>query len=180
MSAIDLQPFCSTEAARFYLGQPFSIGDLTYATNGHIAVRVQRRADVPVNPKAPDPARVFQIDRPTFVPAQLFEFPDLETVSCEKCGGQGHKHDCPSCECVCSRCDGEGEHLSDVIKSGTIHGVPFNLRYIRMIYALPDLELPIALVPMEPMPFQFKGGDGVLMPLSHAMDENIVIPASAS
>ena len=46
MSDIDLQQFCSKDDTRPYICKPFSFGEFSYATNGHIIVRVARRADV--------------------------------------------------------------------------------------------------------------------------------------
>ena len=40
---IDLQPFCGEDHDRWYLMKPLSFGDYTYATNGHIVIRVTRR-----------------------------------------------------------------------------------------------------------------------------------------
>src|SRR3990167_7705159 len=39
---IDLQQFCSKDKERPHLMTPFTIGDFSYATNGHIIVRVRR------------------------------------------------------------------------------------------------------------------------------------------
>ncbi len=44
---IDLKPFCGDNDIRYYLNEPFSEGEFTYATNGHILIRVPRRDDVP-------------------------------------------------------------------------------------------------------------------------------------
>lgn len=53
--SLDLNQFCdptSREPGRD-LSVPFSLNEHTYATNGHICVRVPRRPDVPENNKAP-------------------------------------------------------------------------------------------------------------------------------
>ncbi len=51
-SGLDLTPFCGTGAHRSYLHNPFASGGHTFATNGHIAIRVPARDDAkPVEPK---------------------------------------------------------------------------------------------------------------------------------
>lgn len=54
MGDIDLSHFCYTEDDRHNLKRPWSRGDFSYATNGHIMVRVPRRQDLAVNDAAPD------------------------------------------------------------------------------------------------------------------------------
>lgn len=75
MAEIDLSHFCYTEDDRSYLKQPWSRGDFTYATNGHIMVRVPRRSDVPENDKAPDADRV--LTKVRFDDLRLVEKPAL-------------------------------------------------------------------------------------------------------
>ena len=123
MIDIDLKPFCSTEEYRSYLCQPFSLGDWTYASNGHIGIRVPRRADVPENDKAP--ASIEDL----FANAGKFAFHALDVSNlgeerkikcttcrglgygekCKRCNGEGH-HDCDCEHCVenCIDCDGDG------------------------------------------------------------------------
>jgi hypothetical protein len=51
--SVDLDLFCDPE--RRNLAVPFSLNRHTYATNGHIIVRVPRRPDIPENKEAPNP-----------------------------------------------------------------------------------------------------------------------------
>jgi len=57
MNADDLKKYCSKDETRPYLHEPFSRGEWTYATNGHIAVRVPKLADVPEPQKVVDIVR---------------------------------------------------------------------------------------------------------------------------
>jgi hypothetical protein len=107
---------------------PFSFGDFTYATNGHILVRVPRRSDVPeweaLNEKT---AVLFDEIDYTAANAALTEIPDFpqpEPVACKICKGSGKVSKCPECdgegevtvsndwhdyECECLTCHGEGK-----------------------------------------------------------------------
>ena len=49
---INLDIFCDPSSPG--LTRPFSVGTWSYATNGHILVRVPRRDDVAENPDAPN------------------------------------------------------------------------------------------------------------------------------
>ena len=55
---IDLAKFCSRDAGRISsIGTPWTVGEWTYATDGHIAIRVPRRDDV-TRSDGPDVQRV--------------------------------------------------------------------------------------------------------------------------
>jgi hypothetical protein len=58
-TASDMKPFCSTDEIRPYLHNPFSRGDYSYATNGHIIVRVRKVAEISENDQAPDAGMLF-------------------------------------------------------------------------------------------------------------------------
>jgi hypothetical protein len=60
-SPINLRSFCARKSdCRYYLHQPWSRGNYTYATDGHIAVRIPRRQDVLDNKDAPGAERFFK------------------------------------------------------------------------------------------------------------------------
>lgn len=119
-----LQSFCiEKESGRIRVMQPFTRGDFSYATDGHIVVRVAARADVPAD----------QYDvkvEPLFVPpvGELVPVPPVDlgpepvhvvkpctkcqthgrftAITCEtcrgtgevKCGSCGHKDECATCD----------------------------------------------------------------------------------
>jgi hypothetical protein len=178
---IDLQTFCiAKDSGRYSLESPFSRGDWTYATNGHIAVRVPRRADVDEGSTSVERLG-WAPSNATYVSAPRFELPRSPEVDCEKCDGRGTKHDCPGCSCKCEHCDGtavEPEKFTVGIGEGI-----FSAKFLRLILGLPGVELgPIHS--REPMPFRFEGGEGLLMPMrgksEHHVDVDLTAPASAA
>jgi hypothetical protein len=105
---------------------PFSFGLYSYATNGHVLVRVPRLADVPewdaLNEKA---AVMFDGVGPDIVAAlaEIPDFPQPEPETCTVCKGVGKISKCPECdgdgevmlendyneyECECQTCGGDG------------------------------------------------------------------------
>ena len=60
MNRDDLMKFCGGND-RAGIATPFSIGEYTYATNGHIMVRVPRIADIPERTDAPSPAKIEEV-----------------------------------------------------------------------------------------------------------------------
>lgn len=62
LTANDLLAFCNPERRGFYLSDlsvPWSAGDFSYASNGHILLRVPRLAEIPENSRAPKVDRLF-------------------------------------------------------------------------------------------------------------------------
>ena len=163
--SINLEPFCDPErrAPGRDLSVPFSLNGHTYATNGAICVRVPRRPDIPENKEAPNAEERLPWDfsRVKFGPLPEPEFlPD----QCWRCGGRGRKHECPDCQCECDDCNGRGK-LPPRVRIGK---AVFAVRYIEWIQALPGLEIgkPMRQLPRL-LPFRFKGGEGLLCPMSH-------------
>lgn len=162
---IDLQPFCGRDEYRPYLHKPFSRGAYTYATDGRLLLRVARRDDVPENDRAPDcEAAVFSKLQCSEYAAPDFALPDVkpEREDCILCEGRGFEHDCPSCQCTCPECDGAG-HIEKP-QSTTINGSLITLKYARLMFTLPDLQLQVPPCGEKPMLFKFDGGDGAVMP----------------
>jgi hypothetical protein len=58
--SVDLNLFCDPE--RRNLSVPFSLNGHTYASNGHIIVRVPRRPDIPENKEAPNAEKLLPWD----------------------------------------------------------------------------------------------------------------------
>jgi hypothetical protein len=162
---INLEMFCSSN--RPELARPFSIDAWTYASDGHILVRVPRRDDVAENPDAPNASLVYEkVKSPRrYKPAPKFELPEAfeEKVQCYRCRGKGTAHECPDCQCKCHTCGGTGQFIEPAapIKIGR---TPFAPKYISWMQSLPDLEIgpPHKRTPLA---FRFHGGEGRLAPL---------------
>lgn len=129
---MNLSMFCSNE--RNILKQPFNIGDYTYASDGHIIVRIEKQT-VFLDTKRDFADRVLglpwekttNIVNPSKVP--LFS---IEGISCCRfCRGKGFAQDCEECggggtvcfsndhnnyEFTCKSCGGNG---SEGVDSGT-------------------------------------------------------------
>lgn len=177
MSAIlDLQKFCGDGEIDFRIGSPFNKGAWTYATNGHVIVRV---ALIPgLRQDGPDAERIFDAASASGELSAL-NIPKLPKVTittedCEKCDGSGLKHDCPACTCNCEECCGRGNYdqTSDKAVSVHINGVDFACEYIRLLGELSDLR--IAEPQKEkPLRFTFNSGEGILMPLRSSRRRSI-------
>ena len=115
---IDLVKFCSKDKTRLQINKPWSRGEYTYATEGHIMIRVSRLADVSEDPAAPDGNDIFvqsaKIQGRTWCTIPPYT---LERKPCNDCHGDGYFHKCDNCEGSgyvgrndrdCSDCDGDG------------------------------------------------------------------------
>lgn len=183
---LDLQPFCSTDETRWYLLKPFSMGEFSYATNGHIEIRQPRREDIPeMDEKAPkfDASAPFAgIESAVFSRIEADLPPPPETTGpCKLCDGRGYEHDCPSCDCVCEPCHGSGEMDPERFISTSIGGVFFVLSYVRQMLELPGVEISNTAVlsikhkKSRPLLFRFDGGEGALMPRMKQLEDHIEI-----
>jgi hypothetical protein len=102
MDSKQLQQFCSKDRDDERMNTPFSVGEFSYATNGHILVRVPRLADVPERDDALNLDRVspsFNAEISIWLPVPFIA--PLAYISCEVCGTSGRAYKCPEC-------DGEG------------------------------------------------------------------------
>jgi predicted RNA-binding Zn-ribbon protein involved in translation (DUF1610 family) len=137
MTKDDLHKFCATDPFRTNINKPFTKGEYTYATNGHILVRVpkidsvgeQEVSDI-YRPVEPEP--IFATIKPhTYHP--IPEIPEPIIRPCVMCGGDGKIYICPECDgdgevhfntryndyaCECETCGGDGYISND--KSGPI------------------------------------------------------------
>lgn len=107
MNAADLKQFCSDDETRSNIQQPWSRGDYSYATNGHIIVRVPRLQDVPENDCAPDARPLMDKTAPAKiwmpVPTQTMP-PDIQCNWCD-----GTKRDPNDKRRKCDECHGTGK-----------------------------------------------------------------------
>ncbi len=170
--AIGLELFCSAD--RDELSEPFSVGTHTYASNGHICIRVPRRADVQelkatseASKRILDGVSKFFRDGVHYRALAPFDLPPEEDEPCGFCNGRGTEHACPDCTCECANCN-DGKVSSDERLSVGINGAPFAAHYVRMLLALPGLQVNEANWKKRGqrgcvLQFRFDGGDGVLM-----------------
>lgn len=112
--AIDLMPFCARRRDRTKLSAPGHSAGYTYASDGHIGIRVPGRlADelagydfTAIFGPADDPARTWSALAPVDIPSLIMPV-------CATCRGRGWLVECASCrgsgECVCSCCDTQHE-----------------------------------------------------------------------
>ncbi len=172
---LDLSKYCERgESSRPYLRQPFSHGDFTYATNGHIMVRIPRRDDVPP-PDMPKAAETLEVrwDKPleghdtAIYTKTLPELPERGQYvdPCPRCDGTGRGHDCPDCQCECHDCVGTGFDDPDKGAEVLIGVGKFAVKYIRMVAELPGIEIMEYTQKGDPILFRFDGGIGAVMPL---------------
>jgi hypothetical protein len=116
---------------------PFTQGDYTYATDLHIIVRVGKRDDAPIDPEPP----VWNLGK-YFARADLVKYRGLVEVSEEYRWPEG---------------------VSDTVAC-KIGVAWFDQKYIHKLNVLPGLETSHS-GQLEPMPFRFTGGVGLLMPM---------------
>lgn len=177
-NTIDLQKFCASEDSfKYQMQKPWTRGDFTYATDGHVAVRVPIVAGIPEQTNAPA-VDTLAWDTPVN-PDQWISIPKLPKrkivtafKDCAYCGGSGKEHeDCDDCRHECEECDGEGrledgeklDQKSVPIKVGSKFVSNLHLERIR---DLPNPQLaPEATPETEAFPFRFDGGQGLVMPM---------------
>ena len=163
---IDLQPFCAFGASA--ISSPWSFGNHTYATDGKMLVRVERRPDVPERPDAPGP-----VDETIIAPhwpaaahwSPLPQAPPTTVLDCEMCSGDGvHQCRCGD-EHRCGYCRGTTQTTTwPVMKIG--HRF-ISARYVQLTASLPG---PVEMAAehgaaLEPLAVRFAGGVGLIMPL---------------
>ena len=180
---LDIQPFCAAgdgfRAKEF--SKPFSRGDYTYATDGTIAVRVPRRADVAVSEVGDAlPGLFIGVEAIECRPLARVELPKpkVETGSCRSCEGRGREHDCPDCQCICEDCNGSGIEERDTIASASvgIGKASISLANARRLLALSDVAIEEPSRKAGQMiRFRFAGGVGVVMLLSHNLNPHLDI-----
>ncbi len=130
MNAADMQRFCvDKDDIRYYLCQPWSRGKYTYATNGHIMVRVKRLPGVAENEKAPDGEALMPKTllgkKWMRVPAATMP-PDVACIWCN-----GSKRDSFDRRYKCDECGATGKQRAHI--GMRIAGVSFDQGYLSMI-----------------------------------------------
>lgn len=156
-----LRSFCaSPEMERFGIEQPWSAGERTYATNGHIMIRVPRLGAVPERDDAPkNVVRIFSEAKENasiYFAVEPVENPG-KVIDCDFCHGRGTYYRAP-----CPECSGSGEErVPSPVKMGEASFAGF---YINKIAALPNCRLS-ATRAEKVAHFLFDGGEGALMPM---------------
>ena len=180
ITAADLQPFCSAERFREYLHRPWSKDGFTYATNGHVLIRVARLNGVEENDKAPDTDVIFAAaaDQTATQKIPKGKIPKVRTIECPSCNGRGREHDCPDCTCECEKCDGTGRNEERI--SVGILGAIYKAKYISQLLIFPGLRFSSSPPVGGPARFVFDGGEGAIMPMRFPYPKHReIVPARA-
>ena len=131
MNADYLQQFCfDTDDVRHHIRKPWSRGDRTYATNGHILVHVPRLADVAENDRAPQAVSnlLERAKTGTWLPVPVTTMPPY--IPCTWCDGSGK--DPSDRRYRCDECGGKKSEPD--YRTGTIIGpAKFANRYLALI-----------------------------------------------
>ena|SRR3990167_2778804 len=169
---IDLLKFCSSEKSRSNFRVPFSKGEYTYATNGHLAIRVAR-----TNLNAPDCESIFAtaIERgdPPWIDLPPFE---LKQEKCPGCLGTGFvDEECRSCAkespnaYECEECEGGVILSGSAIVKAEKGKVRLAAKYLDLLKDLPEIKIGVdgdeSTRSDKPIRFKFEGGEGLLMPM---------------
>ena len=161
---IDLQPFCGRDAPQAWLERPVSRGNWTWATDGHILVRVPRRPEISENPDAAHVEHIWSKGACTVWRAPLpCMLPAHRTEDCPRCAGTGRERDCLDGTSPCGRCDGSGviEFAAPVaVGAGLIH-----LRHAHLIVSLPAVEIGWESDACERLRFRCAGAEGIVSAL---------------
>lgn len=153
---IDLKQFCSDSAdLRFNMEKPWSRGDFTYATNGHIIVRVPRLPDVPENANAPDAVQLMNKTAPAkgWMPVPAATMPP--DIPCKWCDGT--KRDPQDKRYKCDECNATGTERAWIVMD--VGDGNFDQGYLSMIQGW-------EIAPNGPNAAWIRYGDalGLLMP----------------
>lgn len=162
MTKDDLMKFCSKDEYRIGLASPWSVGEHTVGTNGHLLIRVPRLPDVPESPDAPKIGRgVFPLVQPEqWYPIPEFTLPGAAEEECGFCFGSGRYPEKSAAKCP--ECDGTGKifNRDAFVQIGSAR---FRLEPLDLLRSLPNCE--IGPVGKElPAWLRFDVGDGLLMP----------------
>jgi hypothetical protein len=189
---IDLSKFCSSQNST--MKTPATIDSYTYATNGHIIIRV------PEGEHHAPPVGFPAVDHLPWIHDQAEEWvnlPDLGEIKpgfCTLCSGTGTTMICLECngegalifsnhfssyEVCCATCKGdevipEGPdqcRQCDGVGQYVAHGsIPWqrgkiNTHYVYLLKDLPEIQISTHGSPLDHILFRFDGGCGILMPM---------------
>ena len=169
---IDLQKFCAKD--RPPLDAPFTSGEHTYATNGHIVVRVPKRAEVEASVPENTVQKINFYFQETLkasgpmLPIPDGEIPARESRPCDWCDGEGQLDHCPTCHqpCDCPECGGEGRRWLDPVGVEIAPGAVVSSHCLSWLKELPSPRFRVTKIDhrgLATIYFDFDGGDGILM-----------------
>ena len=155
---IDLQPFCvAQDDLRIHLARPWSRDEWSYATNGHIIVRVPRRDTIGDNASAPGARKLFD-ETPIGKWCPVPETAMPAKVPCRWCEGMGKG---PSDRRYkCENCNGTRE-LEDMVSRTKIVYVAFANRFLALIQGWEIAPNP----PGQAARIRYGDAEGLLMPM---------------
>ncbi|MBR0871176.1 hypothetical protein JQ633_12465 [Bradyrhizobium tropiciagri] len=179
-AAVDIQSFCAgPEQRRIVLQSPFTRGAYTYATDGHILIRVDRLDSAPIDDKIAAEKVLIGLDAATFAPVGTIVLAaKMPAQECNACEGRGTEHDCPRCECQCEACGGRGSIDPERTVSVDFAGAIFALKYVRQLLSLPNVEIAFETATPGPLLFRFDGGVGALMRCATRGDHHVALQPS--
>ena len=169
---IDLLPFCGKDSYGPYIATPFTRHGFTWATNGHIAVRVPLRPDVDERDDAPHIEKVWSDAKSPLKEVIPFKLPERMMADCDICDGRGHMHECPDCSCKCEECHGSG--MVEIINSVSVGKVFIQSRYAALMMSLPALRVEMAADKCDRVHFDFEGGCGLVIIFRYSLGIPIV------
>jgi hypothetical protein len=135
-----LKKFCApADYFHEWMTKPLSIGNYSYATDGHIILRIPRDESIPENENALDCGKLFNVD---YEPLGLeeVELPDIPITGllfCCECNGKGtlrYRDEIIECE----YCGGDGKYENVI--SVIIGGVFFSNILLLKIKDLPNIK----------------------------------------
>jgi hypothetical protein len=146
---------------RMYMHKPWrDANGLCYATNGHIVIETEiEGAQLGTSP--PNMHKLFEAAFKDQASLPWIQLPYLHPFdACSACGGAGVGGSATETDVgTCEKCEGYGEEPLRI----KIDDTGYCIRYMRLLSSLPSVL--IAPNGMNPMPFKFDGGRGLLMPM---------------
>lgn len=148
-----LKSFC--DPWRPALSTPWSQDQFTFATNGHILVRVARLPDVADwegDERHPHPPAIMPIFE-SIAAQRVTRLPAIGFPDCPDCAGS------PKRRKACATCNCTGRPPLP------LRGALFDPDYIKLVTRLPDVQFSAKPPRNAAARFIFTGGEGALMPL---------------
>lgn len=183
-----LRQFCSLEGLGRKTEQPWSVGEFSFATNGHVLIKVPRMSEIAEMADPIDTSKVWpKTEAKEWIDVSGYKAPT--PAECPKCGGKPSNPECPECEgegeveasnkyntytvecatCdgtgvepVCSRCDGDG--VVEVLERVPLGHAGFSKKYLALLSQLPNCQIS-TIDEVSAASFRFDGGAGVIMPM---------------